>query len=396
MRELGEYVSMTALQKKTMAASLPRGMREYPEAWRDAWKIKDGPIVPLDVIRKYYMDKHIAFDEKYTSTYNSSKVSAGIGLNPDDKNWSDHDDQYTLKPFPVALCTREWGFDRHGVVKLTKEEKAALPGGKRPSSKKAKTLQVVVSDDEAEATDHFLWHEADEAEVRTAKHAKLTDAEFKQRIAIFSLKPRSKQDCAFVAIHRNKKYQDTHGGKVCPCRTVYVNGGANKTLDVPIDAWQRAWEKVILIYKQNSNKREATRMMHKLCDEYKEKWVQKGYAVGAQVDSVEATKKKKSSRFRRGKSTKKSTKAVAKAEEVAIWSVAKASSSSVTKTSDSEDSSSTDSEDSADDDEVEVSVKWAVRRMKTLRRRTGKSSNASWMMCSRVMTAVMKKPMRLT
>ena len=94
---------MTALQKKTMAASLPRGMREYPEAWRDAWKIKDGPIVPLDVIRKYYMDKHIAFDEKYTSTYNSSKVSAGIGLSPDDNNWSDHDDQYTLKPFPQAL-----------------------------------------------------------------------------------------------------------------------------------------------------------------------------------------------------------------------------------------------------------------------------------------------------
>jgi hypothetical protein len=31
MRELGEYVSMTALQRKTMAASLPRGMREYPK-----------------------------------------------------------------------------------------------------------------------------------------------------------------------------------------------------------------------------------------------------------------------------------------------------------------------------------------------------------------------------
>jgi hypothetical protein len=51
MRELGEYVSMTALQKKTMAASLPRGMREYPRrlcyraikgskssvAWATAW-----------------------------------------------------------------------------------------------------------------------------------------------------------------------------------------------------------------------------------------------------------------------------------------------------------------------------------------------------------------------
>jgi hypothetical protein len=100
MRDLGEYVSMTALQKKTMAAPLPRGMREYPKAWTDAWKIKDGPIVPLDVIRKYYMDKHIARDEKYTSTYNSSKVSAGIGLNPDDNNCSDHDDQYV---YPEAI-----------------------------------------------------------------------------------------------------------------------------------------------------------------------------------------------------------------------------------------------------------------------------------------------------
>jgi hypothetical protein len=153
---------------------------------------------------------------------------------------------YTLKPFPTALRAKEWGFDRHGVVKPTKEEKAALPAGKRPSSKKAKTLQVVVvvvvSDDEAEATDHFLWYETDEAEVRATKHAKLTDAEFKQCIAVYSLKPRNQQDCDFVAIHRNKKYQDTRGGKVCPCRTIYVNGGSNKTLDVPIDAWQRAWE----------------------------------------------------------------------------------------------------------------------------------------------------------
>jgi hypothetical protein len=80
----------------------------------------------------------------------------------------------------------------------------------------------------------------------------------------------------------------------------------------------------------------------------------KGYAVDAQADSAEATTKKKPSRFRCGKITKKSTKAVAKVEEMATWSVAKASSSSDTKTSDSEDSSSTDSEESADDDEVEV------------------------------------------
>jgi hypothetical protein len=178
MWELGEYMSMTTLQKKTMEASLPRGMYEYPKAWTDAWKIKDGPIVPLDVIRKYYMDKHIAWDEKYTSTYNSSKVSAGIGLDPDDNNWSDRDDQYTLKPFPTALRTKEWGFDRHGVVKLTKRRRlpcrqARGPRRRRPSSK--------VSDDEAEATDHFTnWYEVDEAEVRATKYAKLTDAEFKQ------------------------------------------------------------------------------------------------------------------------------------------------------------------------------------------------------------------------
>jgi hypothetical protein len=133
-----------------------------------------------------------------------------------------------------------------------------------------------------------------------------------------------------------------------------VNGGSNKTLDVPIDAWQRAWGKAVLIYKHNSNKRDATRMMHKLRDEYKEKWVQKVYVVDAQADSAEATKKKKPSRSRRSRNTKKSTKAVAKVEEVPTWSVAKASSSSDTKTSDSEDPSSTDSEDSADDDEVEV------------------------------------------
>jgi hypothetical protein len=78
MRELGEPVSMTGLQRKTMAAPLPRGFREYPKTWKDAWKIKDGPIVPIDAIRKYYMDKHIAYDQKFTSTYNSSKVSPGI------------------------------------------------------------------------------------------------------------------------------------------------------------------------------------------------------------------------------------------------------------------------------------------------------------------------------
>jgi hypothetical protein len=178
MRELGEYVSMTALQRKTMAAPLPRGMREYPKTWRDAWKVKDGPIVPFDVIRKYYIDKHIAFDQKYTSTYSSSKVGAGIGLSPDDDNWSDHGDQYTLKPFPQVLRNKDWGFDRHGAVKLTKEEKAALPGGKRSSSKKAKVVQVVVSEDEAEAADHlpscWTWYEADEAEVRAQKQAKLS------------------------------------------------------------------------------------------------------------------------------------------------------------------------------------------------------------------------------
>jgi hypothetical protein len=95
-------------------------------------------------------------------------------------------------------------------------------------------------------------------------------------------------------------------------------------------------------------------MMHKLRGGYKEKWVQKGYVMGAQADSAEATKKKKPPRSRRSRHTKKSSKAVAKVEEVATWSVAKASSSSATKTSDSEDSSSTDSADSADDDEVEV------------------------------------------
>jgi hypothetical protein len=42
-----------------------------------------------------------------------------------------------------------------------------------------------VPDDEAEATDHLTnWYEADEAEVRATKHAKLTDAEFKQCIAV--------------------------------------------------------------------------------------------------------------------------------------------------------------------------------------------------------------------
>jgi hypothetical protein len=97
-------------------------------------------------------------------------------------------------------------------------------------------------------------------------------------------------------------------------------------------------------------------MMHKLRDEHKDKWVQKGYAVGAQADLAEATKKKKKkpSRFSRSKNTKKSTQPVAKVEEVATWSVAKAPSSSDTKTSESEDPSSTDSEDSADDDEIEV------------------------------------------
>jgi hypothetical protein len=36
------------------------------------------------------------------------------------------------------MRNKEWGFDRHGAVRLTKEERAALPGGKRPSSRKAK------------------------------------------------------------------------------------------------------------------------------------------------------------------------------------------------------------------------------------------------------------------
>jgi hypothetical protein len=80
----------------------------------------------------------------------------------------------------------------------------------------------------------------------------------------------------------------------------------------------------------------------------------KGYAVDAQADSAEATKKKRPSRSRRGKNTKKSTTVVAKVEGAATWSVAKAFSSSETKSSDSEGSSATDSGDSADDDEVEV------------------------------------------
>jgi hypothetical protein len=29
------------------------------------------------------------------------------------------------------LRNKDWGFDKHGAVKLTKEEKAALPGGKK-------------------------------------------------------------------------------------------------------------------------------------------------------------------------------------------------------------------------------------------------------------------------
>jgi hypothetical protein len=47
LRELGEPVSTTKLQRKTMAAALPRGFRDYPQAWKDAWKIKEGPIVPF-------------------------------------------------------------------------------------------------------------------------------------------------------------------------------------------------------------------------------------------------------------------------------------------------------------------------------------------------------------
>jgi hypothetical protein len=99
LRELGETVSMTKLQRRTVAAALPRSMRDYPQEWEDAWEIKDGPVVPFHTIRQYYTDKHIAFDQKFTSAYNSSKVSAGIGLSPDDTSWSDHDDQHTLKPF---------------------------------------------------------------------------------------------------------------------------------------------------------------------------------------------------------------------------------------------------------------------------------------------------------
>jgi hypothetical protein len=243
LRELGETVSMTKIQRKTMAAALPRGFCDYPQTWKDAWKIKEGPIVPFHNIRQYYTDKHIAFDQKFTSTYNSSKVSPGIGLNPDVANWSDHDDQHNLKPFPLALRTKEWGFDRHGAVKFTKEEKASLPGGRRPSSRKAKAAQVVVPGDEAEAADQvpdcWTWYEADEAEVRASRHAKLSDAEFKQCIAVYSLKPRDQHDCAFVAIHRNKKYQDTRGGKACSCRTIFVNGGTDKILEVPVEDWQR-------------------------------------------------------------------------------------------------------------------------------------------------------------
>jgi hypothetical protein len=178
LRELGEPVSMTKMQRRTMAASLPRGNREYPQDWKDAWDITDGPIVPFHNIRQYYTDKKIAYDQKFNSTYNASKVSPGIGLHPDDPNWSDHDDQHTLKPFPQGMRNKEWGFDRHGEVKLTREEKALLLGGK--------AAQVVVSGDEAEAADQlpdcWTWYEADEAEVRATRHAKLSDAEFNQAV----------------------------------------------------------------------------------------------------------------------------------------------------------------------------------------------------------------------
>jgi hypothetical protein len=138
---------------------------------------------------------------------------------------------------------------------------------------------------------------------------------------------------------------------------IYGKGGTDKILEVPAEDWQKAWAKVIRIYKETPNKREATRLMQKLRDGYKEKWVSKGYVLEAQADSAEATKRKtpkRPSRSRRNKNTKASTKAVAKDEKAATWSVAKASSSSGSKSSDSEDSSTTDSEDSADDDEVEV------------------------------------------
>jgi hypothetical protein len=86
-----------------------------------------------------------------------------------------------------------------------------------------------------------------------------------------------------------------------------VNGGTDKILDVPVEDWQRAWGKVIRIYKETLDKREATRMMQKLRDGYKEKWIQKGYVVEAQADSAEAAKRKRPSRTRRGKRIKKST-----------------------------------------------------------------------------------------
>jgi hypothetical protein len=127
-----------------------------------------------------YWRVEINFDQKFTSAYSASKVSPGIGLDPDDPNFSDHDDhdQYTLMPFPQGMRNKKWGFDKHGRLKLAKEERALLPGGKRPPSKKAKAGPVVVSDDEAEVADQFSdcwgWYEADEAEVRAIKHAKLS------------------------------------------------------------------------------------------------------------------------------------------------------------------------------------------------------------------------------
>jgi hypothetical protein len=56
-----------------------------------AWEDRDGDLVEEEEIRQFFKTNRINWDEAFTSTFNGPKSSVGIGMTPDDENYSDHD-----------------------------------------------------------------------------------------------------------------------------------------------------------------------------------------------------------------------------------------------------------------------------------------------------------------
>ena len=120
LRALGEDVSLTKTQRTVMNAAYPRDLRlKFPDHREVMWEDKDGDLVDEEGIRKFFKTNKIHWDEEHTPTYNGPKSSVGIGMTPDDENWSDHGHDHRLKTFPQDLREGKQ-HERRGFTKAGK------------------------------------------------------------------------------------------------------------------------------------------------------------------------------------------------------------------------------------------------------------------------------------